>query len=158
VNQRQFDLFGEPISDADAAINAPLAEVDPLTVAVEKSPRALKASARRERDQGVFAATPPSDLVALGNALPSDVFLGTSSWSFSGWHDLVYDGSYPETTLSRVGLNAYANHPLFRSVGIDRTFYAPIGEDAFRRYAKQAASARGDFGESADDVYRTTLT
>ncbi len=138
MNQRQFDLFGEPLSDAETGIDA-------LPPAIENTHRAAKAGSRRERDQGVSAAPPTSDIVALGNALPSDVFLGTSSWSFTGWRDLVYDASYPETTLSRVGLGAYARHPLFRSVGIDRTFYAPIGEDAFRRYAKQAASACAEF-------------
>jgi uncharacterized protein YecE (DUF72 family) len=28
--------------------------------------------------------------------------------------------------LARTGLRAYAQHPLLRSVGIDRTYYAPI--------------------------------
>jgi uncharacterized protein YecE (DUF72 family) len=138
VKQQQFDLFGEPIGELGSANDASEATL-------EKSPRGGQSSPRRERESGVNPATLSSDLVALGNSLPKDVFLGTSSWSFSGWRDLVYDASYPETTLSRVGLGAYANHPLFRSVGIDRTFYAPIGEDAFRRYAKQAASARTDF-------------
>jgi uncharacterized protein YecE (DUF72 family) len=39
--------------------------------------------------------------------------------------------------LSRQGLSAYSQHPLLRTVGIDRTFYAPISKGEFARYADQ---------------------
>ena len=45
---------------------------------------------------------------------------------------------HDDVPLARRGLAAYAAHPLLRTVGIDRTFYAPISEAAFRGYAKQA--------------------
>jgi uncharacterized protein YecE (DUF72 family) len=92
------------------------------------------------------AATPPvspADVspatMAIGAALPPRIHLGTSSWSFPGWTGLVYaprEGK-PETEqrLARLGLAAYACHPLFRTVSLDRTFYAPLAAADFARYA-----------------------
>ena len=67
-----------------------------------------------------------SALLDLAARLPEGLRLGTSSWTFPGWAGLVYRGTAPETVLARKGLAAYARHPLLRSVGIDRTFYAPM--------------------------------
>lgn len=69
--------------------------------------------------------------------LPAALYLGTSSWSFPGWQGLVYHDAYTESRLARSGLPAYAKHPLLHTVGIDRTFYAPISEADFARYATQ---------------------
>jgi uncharacterized protein YecE (DUF72 family) len=78
-------------------------------------------------------------VTALGNALPPRIHLGTSSWSFPGWAGLVYatGNSTPanEQALARHGLTAYAAHPLFRTVSLDRTFYAPLSQEEFARYA-----------------------
>lgn len=68
--------------------------------------------------------------------------MGTSSWSFPGWAGLVYDRRTTERTLARHGLEAYAAHPLLRSVGIDRTYYRPMVAADFRAYAE---SVPGDF-------------
>ena len=68
---------------------------------------------------------------------PPGLYLGTSSWSFPGWKDLVWDAEYATDTLARSGLAAYAHVGLFRTVGIDRTFYEPIDADAFAAYAAQ---------------------
>ena len=76
-------------------------------------------------------------LLGIAARLPPRVRLGTSSWAFSGWAGVVYDRRLPERVLSREGLAAYARHPLLRTVGLDRTFYAPIGEDEYRRHAEQ---------------------
>ena len=80
-------------------------------------------------------------LRSLGEALPPRIHLGTSSWSFPGWTGLVYaahNGRPPaEQAVARHGLSAYAAHPLFRTVSLDRTFYAPLAEEAFARYAAQ---------------------
>jgi uncharacterized protein YecE (DUF72 family) len=77
----------------------------------------------------------------LGAALPQRIHLGTSSWSFPGWTGLVYaprgDRPAPEQALARHGLAAYAAHPLFRTVSLDRTFYAPLTRDEFATYAAQ---------------------
>ena len=87
--------------------------------------------------EGVGPAPVSEELVELGRSLPDDVYLGGSTWSFPGWKDLVYDGKYTESKLAREGLAAYARHPLFRCIGIDRTYYAPIEAREFAEYAAQ---------------------
>lgn len=80
-------------------------------------------------------------LTRLGRLLPSNVYLGTSSWFFPGWRGLVWrsDGTsqYSESQLARHGLRAYAQHPLFRCAGIDRTFYQPLTVSEYAGYANQ---------------------
>ena len=75
------------------------------------------------------------DMLDLANALPRQLHLGTSSWMFPGWRGLVYAENAPQKLLSRLGLGAYSKHPLLRSVGVDRTFYAPIATQDFADYA-----------------------
>ena len=74
-------------------------------------------------------------LRVLGQRLPSEVRLGTSSWSFPGWTGLVYAREAAAEILARDGLPAYARHPLFRTVGVDRTFYGPVLAEQFRAWA-----------------------
>jgi uncharacterized protein YecE (DUF72 family) len=62
--------------------------------------------------------------------------LGTSSWNFAGWRGLVYAEQAPTSQLARHGLAAYARHPLLRTVGLDRTYYAPIAAADFAAYAE----------------------
>jgi uncharacterized protein YecE (DUF72 family) len=77
----------------------------------------------------------------LAARLPQRIHLGTSSWSFPGWTGLVYADRNgkpaTEQTLARNGLAAYAAHPLFRTVSLDRTFYAPLTSPEFTGYAAQ---------------------
>jgi uncharacterized protein YecE (DUF72 family) len=89
------------------------------------------------RKRGIHAATFGAVLLDMASKAPAKLHLGTSSWSFPGWRGLVYEGEHSETSLSRNGLAAYSQHPLFRAVGIDRTFYAPIAESDYARYASQ---------------------
>lgn len=70
----------------------------------------------------------------MARRLPPDVRLGTSSWSFPGWEGIVYDSRTSQAKLARHGLEPYAAHPLLRTVGVDRTYYAPITADDFRAY------------------------
>ncbi len=77
----------------------------------------------------------PEGLRALGNLLPLEIRLGTSSWSFPGWTGLVYARDATADALARQGLPAYARHPLFRTVGVDRTFYGPVPAETFRQWA-----------------------
>ena len=89
------------------------------------------------------ASIEPADfdesLTRLGRRLPRSVHLGTSSWYFPGWRDLVWRGDtdYTESQLARHGLSAYARHPLFRCVGVDRTYYQPLTVAEYARYADQ---------------------
>ena len=97
----------------------------------------------------VLPAAVPDAVRILAGRLPPGIHLGTSSWSFPGWTGLVYAArggeaaeaaaGRPETEprLAREGLAAYAAHPLFRTVSLDRTFYAPLPAEEFARYAAQ---------------------
>lgn len=69
--------------------------------------------------------------------MPPEIRLGTSSWTFPGWAGILYDRKVSESALAHSGLAAYARHPLLRTVGIDRTYYAPIAADEYARYACQ---------------------
>jgi len=90
---------------------------------------------------GVDPASVSADVCGLATALPARIRLGTSSWSFPGWTGLVYAAANgkpaTEQMLARHGLSAYARHPLFRTVSLDRTFYAPLTTAEFAHYAAQ---------------------
>ncbi|WP_330915691.1 DUF72 domain-containing protein [Bordetella sp.] len=92
---------------------------------------------RRASGSAVPAAEHPESLRELGAALPGNIYLGTSSWSFAGWNGLVYGAQVSESLLSREGLPAYCAHPLLRSVSLDRTFYAPLSREQYARHASQ---------------------
>lgn len=74
---------------------------------------------------------------ALATALPREIHLGGSSWSYPGWAGLVWDKAYAESLLSRHGLAAYALQPLHRGVSLDRGFYRPLSASQYERYAAQ---------------------
>ena len=76
-------------------------------------------------------------LAPVAAALPPGLRLGTSSWTFPGWAGLVWPEATSEARLARDGLPVYARHPLLRTVGIDRTFYAPVEASVFTGYAAQ---------------------
>lgn len=101
-------------------------------------PEPAAAPARRKRAAEVSPTPPDPVLQALAAALPPRVRLGTSSWSYPGWANLVWDdGSYSDSVLSREGLRAYGQHPLLRTVSVDRSFYRPLTQDQYARYAAQ---------------------
>lgn len=72
--------------------------------------------------------------------IPLGLRLGTSSWSFPGWRGLVYETDASERVLARSGLQAYASHPLFSTVGVDKTYYRPAPRSEFERLAAQVGS------------------
>lgn len=106
---------------------------DDDAAATDAAPRGKRAAA----DAAVTAATPSDELRHLGRHLAAGVHLGTSSWSFPGWRGLVYGDSFGEAQLARRGLAAYAEHPVLRAVGIDRSFYQPLPPAEYARYAEQ---------------------
>ena len=114
------------------AFSSPAAAHDPM--AHEQLPLFADADA-------VDPAAVDAAVTILGDALPAPIHLGTSSWSFPGWTGIVYaprtGKPASEQTLARQGLAAYAAHPLFRTVSLDRTFYAPLTREEFARYAAQ---------------------
>ena len=95
----------------------------------------------------LFADIPPPAAVqaqecgdavqALSASLSPRIHLGTSSWSFPGWKGLVWANDCSEAALARDGLPAYAQHPLLRTVSIDRSFYRPMTAEQYAVYASQ---------------------
>jgi uncharacterized protein YecE (DUF72 family) len=86
---------------------------------------------------------PPDEAtLALARALPPGLRLGGSSWSYPGWAGKVWDREYDEARLARHGLAAYAQHPLFRTVCLDRAFYRALST---LQYAQLAAQVPDDF-------------
>lgn len=74
--------------------------------------------------------------------LPDQVRFGTSSWAYEGWRGLVYKTAYPKRRFSKDCLAEYAAFEhggarLFRTVGIDHTFYRPATEAHLAHYAAQ---------------------
>lgn len=76
---------------------------------------------------------------ALARRLPPELRMGTSSWSFPGWRGTVWpaDRAWSDGELARDGLAMYAQHPLLRTVGIDRSYYGPIGAHELARWSHQ---------------------
>lgn len=82
-------------------------------------------------------ALPTTDqLRSLAERLPATALFGTSSWNYPGWKGLVYRQDYPRTGASARMLEEYARFPLFRTVGIDSTFYGPPAPRTLLSYAK----------------------
>ena len=118
----------------------------PSPAAAAAAAAAAPARKARKRKQDAVAPGPaPADpaLQALAAALPPRLYLGTSSWNFPGWAGLVWDAAdHDAAVLSRQGLAAYAQHPLLRTAGIDRSFYRPM---TTAQYAEHAAQVPDNF-------------
>ncbi len=98
---------------------------------------AAAATPKKRRTRDVLAAEPSAEVLEIARALPPQIHLGTSTWSFPGWKGIVYGDDYSNSKLSRDGLTAYGAHPLLRTVSIDRSFYAPLTVTDYLRYAQQ---------------------
>jgi uncharacterized protein YecE (DUF72 family) len=91
---------------------------------------------------GLFAGPDPlaavyAEAASLHERLPESVHFGTSSWAYPGWAGHVYPDARPESWLAREGLRRYTRHPLLRTVGLDRSYYAPVPAADLARYAAQ---------------------
>ena len=76
-----------------------------------------------------------TDVAALAARIPPLIRFGTSTWTYPGWHGLVYSREYPKKGASAAMLEEYAQFPLFRTVGIDSFFYAPPSPRTLDQYA-----------------------
>jgi uncharacterized protein YecE (DUF72 family) len=142
----QLDLFGLPV---DAPLSAPGGEGLPDSGSSTSRPRQpliaaaslwedeLASPPKQRRTRAVLAAVPSAEVQQIAAALPPQIHLGTSTWSFPGWKGIVYGDDYSNSKLSRDGLAAYGLHPLLRTVSIDRSFYAPLTVTDYLRYAQQ---------------------
>ena len=119
----QDDLFGTP----------PAPPLPQTTIPRDEAP--LPATVRR-RSSDVQPVAMDESTRALAANLNPRIRLGASTWSYPGWAGIVWDeGPYSEAVLAKNGLAAYAQHPLLRCVGIDRSFYRPLTEAQYARYA-----------------------
>jgi uncharacterized protein YecE (DUF72 family) len=69
------------------------------------------------------------------------VRLGTSSWAYEGWQGLVYQRAYTKSRFSQDALAEYAGYEmdgilLFRTVGIDHSFYRPASAAQLAHYGR----------------------
>ncbi|AMM26336.1 DUF72 domain-containing protein [Variovorax sp. PAMC 28711] len=115
-------------------------DLAPVPAAVKPTAKVAAGTAAKSGTAGgakVQPAAPRETQRALAGTLPPSVRMGTSSWFFPGWKGLVWDGDYAQSVLSKHGLAAYAQHPLLRTVSLDRTFYRPISASQFAAYAAQ---------------------
>ena len=113
--------------------------------------------------------------LAQPKSTSSQLRLRTSNWPAPcplapGWAGLVWDGNYAEAQLSKHGLAAYAQHPLFRTVSLDRAFYRPLTASQYAAYAAQVgddfrfvvkapalvtdATVRGEKGQACSLIQR----
>lgn len=82
--------------------------------------------------------TPDPALVELAAHIPEHVRFGTTTWTFEGWRGLVYRRRYAsKQDFVQRSLAEYARWPLFGTVGIDRSYYAPLTTDELAVYAAQ---------------------
>ena len=65
------------------------------------------------------------ELARLAAGIPPLIRFGTSSWTYPGWKGLVYHRDYGGKGTAAPMLAEYSEFPLFRTVGIDSSFYGP---------------------------------
>ncbi len=104
-------------------------QLDLFPSAAPREPRRSPERDRLEREHAHAAE--------VAARLPRNVRFGTSTWSFPDWAGIVYSRRASVTELAREGLTEYARHPLLTTVGIDRSYYAPILREDLVRYAAQ---------------------
>lgn len=132
----QDDLFGAPPAPPPPS---------PPTAAAAPSPAAstpAAPAAPRKAARGVLPAPDGESWRALAAQLPAGLRMGVSTWSYPGWDGLVWDGVYDASTLSKKGLTAYSQHPLLRTVSVDRSFWRPLTTE---QYAQMAVQVPPDF-------------
>ena len=74
--------------------------------------------------------------------VPDLVRFGTSTWTYEGWQGQIYHRKYAPTAFTRECLGEfcqylYRGQPLFRTVGVDSSFYRPPTAPQLLRYLKQ---------------------
>ncbi|MCB9254971.1 MAG: DUF72 domain-containing protein [Bdellovibrionaceae bacterium] len=68
------------------------------------------------------------------------IYIGTSSWKYEGWKDLIYHRPYrSQKHFNEECLNEYAEH--FTAVGVDHTYYAWPNPSQIKRYAEHTPAS-----------------
>ena len=91
-------------------------------------------------DPGTTTASDLQRFEQLSTRIPGSVKFGTSTWNYPGWQGLVYHRDYGSKGAATKMLEEYAAFPLFRTVGIDSSYYAPPTKDVLRGYAEHLPS------------------
>jgi uncharacterized protein YecE (DUF72 family) len=87
--------------------------------------------------QAPASPLPPTEqLEAWRDRISPFVRFGTSTWTYPGWTGLVYSRRYPDQGASAGMLAEYARFPLFRTVGIDSSFYGPPNPRTLENWAR----------------------
>jgi uncharacterized protein YecE (DUF72 family) len=86
------------------------------------------------------SALDPATLERLGSRIPASVRFGTSTWNYPGWQGLVYHQDYGLKGAAARMLREYSAFPLFRTVGIDSSYYGPPTEAVLKSYAEHLPS------------------
>lgn len=69
--------------------------------------------------------------------IPDNIKFGTSTWTYPGWKGLVYQNEYSsEQDFKNNCLKEYVKFPIFRSVGIDHSFYKPLSAKQVQMYLR----------------------
>jgi hypothetical protein len=89
----------------------------------------------------------------------SHVRLGTSSWAYEDWQGLLYQRTCPKSRFSQDTLTEYAGYrmdgiALFRTVGIDHSFYRPASPNS-SSYGKTISAQQNFNGLHVWDCRRT---
>lgn len=74
--------------------------------------------------------------------VPDLIRFGTSTWTYEGWQGQIYRRTYAPTAFTRECLGEYCQYlykgqPLFKTVGVDSSFYRPPTTAQLRRYLTQ---------------------
>nr|WP_086063006.1 DUF72 domain-containing protein [Bordetella genomosp. 8] len=125
MTSMQDDLFGDAVipPPADSSNDGASRTIPEIS--------ALRGMAK------VLPAPAALEWSSLARQLPPQLRFGVSTWSYPGWEGLVWDGEYDSSTLSKHGLGAYHQHPLLRTVCVDRTFWRPLTASQYGAYAGQ---------------------
>lgn len=81
----------------------------------------------------LFATEGPSQAAPI--TIPKSILFGTSTWTYRGWAGVVYSPAVARRGNAAEMLAEYAQHPLFRTVGIDGTFYRPYTAKQLQAFA-----------------------
>ena len=93
--------------------------------------------ARKLRRGDVVLTPSAAQYTTLASQLPALLRMGASTWSYPGWEGLVWDGAYSKDVLAKKGLTAYHQHPLLRTICVDRTFWRPLTASQYAAFAAQ---------------------
>ena len=110
----------------------------PQAAQAQPETEVAKSAATRKPGRGAVSVTPEAAQYSeLATQLPGNLRFGASTWSYPGWEGLVWDGAYSKEVLAKKGLMAYHQHPLLRTICVDRTFWRPLTTSQYAAFAAQ---------------------